>query len=255
MFRRLIEAWMAKDPMREMYRSLISMVEEGKWMYETAWGCAVEGRVPPEVRSEIYRRDIEVNRTERSIRRRIVEHLSVQPGVDVPACLILMSVVKDAERVGDYCKNILEAADVEAKPVTECACYAEIEAVHADILGLFSKTAKGLAESDETLGHDVIVEERSIGARCESVIERFITDDLTGRVAVPWALLVRYLKRVSAHLGNLASSLVMPLHKLDYFDEDYLPKRAGTGAGEGAGTGDGGEGPGPPRRPPPARNL
>ena len=28
----------------------------------------------------------------------------------MPACLVLISVVKDAERIGDYCKNLLEAA-------------------------------------------------------------------------------------------------------------------------------------------------
>jgi len=32
---------------------------------------------------------------------------------------------------------------------------------------------------------------------------------------------VRYLKRVRAHLGNIASSVVMPIHKIDYFDEKW----------------------------------
>ena len=41
------------------------------------------------------------------------------PGVDVPACLVLMSVVKDAERIGDYCKNVLDAAKSEAQPLKE----------------------------------------------------------------------------------------------------------------------------------------
>ena len=31
-----------------------------------------------------------------------------------------------------------------------------------------------------------------------------------------------FFKRIIAHLGNVASSLVMPLHKLDYYDEKHL---------------------------------
>jgi phosphate uptake regulator len=222
MFRELLAAWRKTDPLKEMYEGLISMLEAGEWMFGEAWKDAVEGKVRPEVKEEMYRRDIEVNRAERSIRKRIVEHLSVQPGVDVPACLILMSVVKDAERIGDYCKNILDAAKAEAEPLTKCEFFATFEDVEKEIAGMFVKTREALTKSDATIGNEVIIEERSIGPRCEALVERLSSDALSGRIAVPWALLARYLKRVSAHLGNLASSLVMPLHKLDYFDEKWV---------------------------------
>ncbi len=224
MFRELLAIWRKTDPLKEMYESLISMIEEGEWMFEAAWKAASSGRVPPDVKEEIYRRDVEVNRTERTIRRRIVEHLSVQPGVDVPACLILMSVVKDAERIGDYCKNILEAAELEAEPVTKCEFFRSFDEAYTGIHATFHKTRKALAESDEVLGLEVIVEERDITARCDALVERMAAGSLPAELAVPWALLARYLKRVSAHLGNMASSLVMPLHKLDYYDEKLLKK-------------------------------
>ena len=227
MFRELLAAWRKTDPLKEMYEHLITMIEAGEWMFDAAWAAARDGAVPPEFKAAVYRKDIEVNRTERAIRRRIVEHLSVQPGVDVPACLILMSVVKDAERVGDYCKNILEAAELEAEPVTKCEFFYRFEDAARDIREVFGKTCKALAESDELLGQEVIVEERDITARCDALVERIATTDLPAGLAVPWALLARYLKRVSAHLGNMASSLVMPLHKLDYSDDKHLPAEPG----------------------------
>ena len=222
MFRELLAAWRKTDPLKEMYESLISMLEAGEWMFVEAWKDAVTGKVRPEVKEEIYRRDIEVNRAERAIRKRIVEHLAIQPGVDIPACLILMSVVKDAERIGDYCKNIFDAAKSEAEPLSKCEFFASFQDIQKEITGMFATTREALTKSDATLGNEVIVEERNIGARCEALIDRLSTNDLTARVAVPWALVARYLKRVSAHLGNLASSLVMPLHKLDYFDEKWV---------------------------------
>jgi len=223
MFRELLDAWRSADPLKDMYEKLLDMLETGQWMFCRCWEAAKQGKVDATVKKDVYRRDIEVNRAERAIRRRIVEHLTMQPGVDVAACLILMSVVKDAERIGDYCKNVLEAGELEAEPLTGCAFYERFEGIYNDVRSLFEKTRRALAESDATLGHEVIEEERSIVGCCDAVVERLAAEDLPSCKGVPWALVARHLKRIAAHLGNMASSLVMPLHKLDYYDEKWLP--------------------------------
>jgi phosphate uptake regulator len=209
-----------------MYERLLTMIEAGEWMFQKSWESAVAGTVDPQVKEDIYRRDVEVNKNERAIRKRIVEHLTVQPGVDVPACLVLMSVVKDAERIGDYCKNMLEAAEFQDESIAKCPFCQGMNEIYDEVKLLFSKTRQALAESDVTLGHEIILEERDISGRCDALVERFTKEDLSSKKAVPWALLVRHVKRIAAHLGNLASSLVMPLHKLDYFDEKLLPDKS-----------------------------
>ena len=156
MFRELLAAWRKTDPLKEMYDSLISMLESGEWMYARAWKAAAECDGDPAAKEEIYRRDVKVNRTERTIRRRIVEHLAVQPKVDMAPCLILMSVVKDAERIGDYCKNILEIASMGCGPLAKCEFASTFEEVFDATRGMFGKTRDALAKSDETLGHEVI---------------------------------------------------------------------------------------------------
>ena len=35
-------------------------------------------------------------------------------------------------------------------------------------------------------------------------------------------LATRFYKRIGAHVVNVLSSVVMPLHKLDYYDESVL---------------------------------
>jgi len=35
-------------------------------------------------------------------------------------------------------------------------------------------------------------------------------------------LATRYYKRIGGHVLNVLSSVVMPLHKVDYYDEDVL---------------------------------
>ncbi|HEX2189691.1 MAG TPA: hypothetical protein VHG51_12370, partial [Longimicrobiaceae bacterium] len=51
-------------------------------------------------------------------------------------------------------------------------------------------------------------------------VSAMIRADDQGPQAVARALAYRYLKRVVAHLMNLLSAVIMPLDRLDYFDED-----------------------------------
>jgi hypothetical protein len=41
--------------------------------------------------------------------------------------------------------------------------------------------------------------------------------------AVHLTLGARFYKRINGHLLNFLSSVIMPLHKLDYYDESALP--------------------------------
>jgi len=92
--------------------------------------------------------------------------------------------------------------------------------------GLFPDVVKAFRDSDDIAGADLIKREREATRACDLVIDKILeATDLTIRQAVTYTLLARFHKRIAAHLGNIASSLVMPLHKLDYFDEEYLPGR------------------------------
>ena len=46
---------------------------------------------------------------------------------------------------------------------------------------------------------------------------------LSLEMAVDLTLGSRFYKRIQGHLLNLLSAVVMPLHKLDYYDEDSIP--------------------------------
>jgi hypothetical protein len=43
-------------------------------------------------------------------------------------------------------------------------------------------------------------------------------------VGVPKALLFRHLKRITAHLMNVLTAVVMPFDRLDYWDEDKVDR-------------------------------
>ena len=221
MFKELLDAWRGKDILSKMFDELVQMLEDDEWMFRAVCDVLLGDKPGPDLAEELYDRDIRVNKTERKIRRQIVEHLAVRPGTEVPSCLVLMSVVKDAERIGDYCKNLFEVERLARGGLTDDKYVKTFRRLADDIASTFGKTRRAFAEGDSNIGHDVIEHEIEIGQRCDEILKRLADDSLPCRRAVAYTVTVRYLKRISAHLGNIASSVVMPIHKIDYFDEKW----------------------------------
>ena len=202
----------------------LSMVDHCHSMYGRA-GLAMWGLAEVEtVRTEVFERDILVNKAERAVRKAIVGHLAVNPSSETTLCLILMSVAKDAERIGDYCKNMMDRPSYHAAGADENEIVSESKRLQKLIDSFFPDVVQAFRESDETVGAALLKREREATRACDRVVEQILdAPGLSNRQVVTYTLAARYHKRIAAHLGNIASSLVMPLHKLDYFDEQYLP--------------------------------
>ena len=218
----LINAWRSHGIMHHMYDQFMEMLAATEWMFQTVGRVLFENVNPDEVSDELYAKDVQVNKTERKIRQGIVEHLSIRPGGDMPACLVLMSLVKDAERIGDYCKNLYEVRAVLGKGLPADTLDSETKEMHARILGTFEKTRKALSDGDAEVAGEVVRLAKKTARELEDKVQEIAGSDLPTRVAVCRALALRHMKRVHLHLCNIASSVVQPVHKLDYYDEGSL---------------------------------
>ena len=218
----LINIWRSRGVVHHMYDEFMEMLKATEWMFTTVGRVLFWEVMPEEVSEELYARDVRVNKTERTIRLQIIEHLAIRPGGDMPACLVLMSLVKDAERIGDYCKNLYEVRAVLGQGLTPDSLDHEVKVMHAQILETFAKTIKALGEGDAAVAYEVVRRAKEVGHRLEAKVQQVAASELPARVAVCRALALRHMKRVHAHLCNIASSVVQPVHKLDYFDEGAL---------------------------------
>lgn len=225
MLRQLIEAWRGRDLLSEMLDEFQEMLKHGEWMFKTVGSVLLRERKPEDVHDEFFGRDKEINRQEKSIRRRIVEHLSLRREADVPACLVLMSVVKDAERIGDYCKNLYEVACLYTMNFDHGRYITPFKEMRVAAEAQFSKARTAFAEADGKLAHEVIAETDAIRARCDDMIEKLINDQLPTQKAVAYTLLSRYFKRIASHLSNICSSVTGPVHELDHTDETDTEKK------------------------------
>jgi len=219
MFKNLLSFWKGKDFLVQVLDDFKIMLNDSETMFEAVCAQLLTGKEKTGLKDKIYKIDKQVNNLQKDIRRRIVEHLSLQPTVDVNACLILMSVVKDAERLGDYSKNLYEVTELLAGPIDSALFTEYFDEMDKKILALFQQTQKAFIEADEEQARSAWEHEKKIAKGCDQIVERLAKSNLTVNQAVCFTLVARHFKRIVAHLVNIATSVVLPLSDLDYFDE------------------------------------
>ena len=192
------------------------MLTDDRSAFELAMS-ALLGEVPvDQVRKKVHTTDRRVNEGERTIRRELVVHASVVGALDTPALLVYMSVVKDIERIGDYAKNLLDLARDGANFRDHDSWGPLRDRVVADI----TQTAEIFSSRDTGRARRMLTDCDALLDRFDDEVSALVRGDDDGTERVARALALRYLKRIIAHLMNVLSSVVMPLDRLDYFDED-----------------------------------
>ena len=220
MFREFIDALRKRPLLTQMFDEMEQMLDSGLEMYRMISAVLTgKEKLTEETHDRIYEIDRGINHLQRKIRKQLVQHLIVSPGTDVPISLVLMSVTKDAERVGDMCKNMLEVAEARGGALPEGGYRDRFGKLLEETEALFEPTAEAFRESDKELGKRMVEGGRALAREYDAVIDDLMESDVPTRDAVLMALLARYLKRLCLHLTNIATSVVMPLHRLDYFDE------------------------------------
>ena len=205
--------------LEQIEATIVEMLLINRHTFDLAINTVVGGTDPESVDKEVHKSDRRVNKAERRIRKELVVHTSVRgANTDLPRVLVAMSVIKDAERIGDYAKNIwdLAAGGVDLSGDDDADRW----------LALRDRTSKSIAESariyqerDTDAAHGLVQEMDEWTSAFDACVDEMMASQGSARDAVSRALLCRYLKRITAHLMNVISSLVMPVHRRDYYDE------------------------------------
>ena len=191
------------------------MLDAGRHVFDTASNAFLGGTDLEVIRQDLFDTDKRINRAEQQIRREIVVHASVHGIAEFPPCLILMSIAKDAERVGDYAKNIFDLAESVPHPPSGehkdrlVKLKDRISQVMATCREIFDARAKDRAA-------ELIREAQEIEDYCDRQLCELVGGEKQIELAAAYALAYRYFKRVVSHTRNVATSVIQPLHKLDF---------------------------------------
>jgi len=227
MLKQLLQIWReGEDPLREMVGNFEEMLDGGQEMFRTVTDALFLGGDFKELRKRTYTSDARLNELEQEIRRKVVVHLSLGYTSDLTPSLILMSIVKDAERIGDYAKNIYEIGE-QVSPLKSGKYLAPLQEIRNAILGSFKKVKDSFVQSDEEKARQMLREFFTHQKNIDNLVEEILKSPPEGK-SVAYALLFRFFKRILSHLANISTSVVMPVDKLDYFDEDNREKIGGV---------------------------
>ena len=174
-------------------------------------------------RADLSKRDVQINQVQREIRKQVITHLALSKDRgDVPYCLLLMSIVKDVERLGDYAKNLAGILEAGGAPIPADANGIELRGIRRATEATFGAVSEVFATSDRKRAVGLIEEGRKINRRCDDLVARVAKSTYDAATTTSMVLGARYYKRIESHLLNILSGVVMPLHKLDYYDEAVL---------------------------------
>ena len=214
MFREFFAHWRRKDLLHQSLDDAYVMMAQVSEMFHFA--CDVLFQQQDEG-SDIYRQDRIINKYEIDIRRKVLEHLSVNPQEDLTSSLVLTSVVIDMERIGDFSKNMVELASMHPQALEGDRYIPRLVEMSHKVKDLFKLTGESFREGDVEKGSRVMEQHAEIARLCDNILKELISDEgIPVRKAIVCALLTRYLKRISAHLKNIASSVVNPFERIGY---------------------------------------
>ncbi len=224
MLRELISIFRSSDPLREIGENFAEMLGIAQQLTLKAGDLFFKGTGPGEERAWIYEQDVKVNRLERQIRKQVIAHLSISGNtLDLPYCLLIMNLVKDVERIGDYSKNLAEVIDFRPGPMPDDEIGNELREIRAGVEDEFRRTAQVFEASDQAEALKLVKRGKDLNQQCKALIGKIARSSHDVPTVTALTLGTRYYKRVGGHVLNILSGVIMPLHKVDYYDEDAVP--------------------------------
>ncbi len=214
MFKKLFSWWHEDILLKQALEESAAALDKAGEMFSFAMDLLLDGTGEEK---KIYEMDQEVNALQIDIRKKVLEHLTISPEEDVTASLVLITIIVDIERIGDYAKNLVELHHMGKGKLGRERYVNEIKNIREKINASIPATGAAFLDADAEKAKSLLAEFVWVGHRCDSMLESLVGDDsLAVREAVVYGLLFRYLKRIGAHLKNVASSVVNPFHRLGY---------------------------------------
>ena len=207
------------DGLADVEDRFVGMLTDGRHVFDLAMSARLGGADPSSLAASLYATEERTDEAEREIRRRVIVHASVQGTTDLSACLMYMSIAKDAERIADLAKNLFELAN-EVGPPPPGSLLDDLIAVRDRVSPMIVEAARIFADDDQEAAIDFIERARAVQTHCMGHISRLVREESELPQPAASAITYRHLARICANLLNIISAVVMPLDQLDYPDRD-----------------------------------
>lgn len=168
---------------------------------------------------DVHNEDNEVNKYQREVRKDVFNHLVLTEGEQLSSGLILVSIVIDIERIGDYTKNIVDLAQNHPRRLHGGNFEDDLVRIEQAVLENFRRTIDVFKNSDEEAAIQLLKEFKWISKLSDDCLYLLVKEtdpSIASGSAVALSLYFRSLKRINSHLRNVTTSVVNPFHRIGY---------------------------------------
>ena len=223
MWNQLLKLWKSDNLLVQAWDQSFEMLEIARDM------CLEAMRILREsddtiINKDIRQKDKKVNEYEQEVRRKVMTHCTVQGPNELPGGMVLVSIVIDIERIGDYAKNILDLAEVHSNRLDIPELEKDLLQIESTTKERFKESIRILREQDEdSAKHQMLTFKTELSSICDTIVDRAAGGKITGVTpdeCATLALYARYLKRINSHLNNMVTSVANPFEKIGFRSEE-----------------------------------
>jgi phosphate uptake regulator len=218
MFDKFKELFHREDLLDDAFHTTMMMLEFDMEMYDASRKTLRDTNTA-ELPFDIKATDRKINKYERQVRRHVLTHLSISGTADLVPGLVLVSIVIDVERIGDYTKNIYDLARNHPKKLHGGDFEPSIIRLETAIAEHFPQTIEVLKTQNKTTGRSVMKLEQELSTISDDIVNSLAQGegkDISVADGVSLAMYARYLKRINAHLTNVVSAIVNPFPRIGF---------------------------------------
>ncbi|MFH1438337.1 MAG: PhoU domain-containing protein [Pseudomonadota bacterium] len=200
-------------------KDCVHMLDAGEEMFRIVANTLKELTDKDELEA-VRRMDKTLNQEVRDVRKKVYQHLAISRGKDLVSGLQLITIVIDLERIGDYTKNLVELVEMIPAKMDFGAHESTYTTVHSKTLKMFALVRQAFVDDDEKKAREALSLYDDVSKTCDGTTREVIKggsmDDNVTKPDLALVLFMRYMKRINAHLKNVATSIINPFHMIGF---------------------------------------
>ena len=222
MFKKWLAIFKKETLMDRAYKRSFEMLEITLAMYLEAKE-SLRQREDNEVDLKVKETDKKVNNFEREVRRMVFNHLAISGTEDLTSGLVLICIIVDIERIGDYAKNMVELALEHPGKLHGGEFEKKISRIEEALSDNFIQTKKCFEEEDEDLALRLLKKYAWVNDASDEIVVAVVKErdkNMKPGDSAALALYIRWLKRINSHWRNITTSVVNPFDQIGFEPEE-----------------------------------
>jgi len=149
----------------------------------------------------------------------VFNHLAISGPETLPSGLVLVSIIVDIERIGDYTKNMVELVMNHPAKLETGVFESDLQRVESAVEDNFARTKECFEKADAETARELLKEYEWVSRLCDRRLFALVRQEdksIPSGDAVSLAMYFRWLKRINSHLRNVTTSVVNPFDRIGF---------------------------------------